>query len=79
MGTMFVILKPFEERAGHDELYDQTVAARLTSQFNEVLDARSGVYGRRRSTAWAARAGSSCRCRTAATPDRSRCRTRCKP
>jgi multidrug efflux pump len=45
MGTMFVILKPFEERAGHDEVYDQAVAARLTSQFNEVLDARSGVYG----------------------------------
>ena len=45
VGTMFVILKEFEERAGHDELYDQTVATRLTKNFNEVLDARSGVYG----------------------------------
>jgi len=45
MGTMFIILKPFEERAGRGELYDQTVAARLTARFTDALDASTGVYG----------------------------------
>lgn len=45
VGSMFVILEPFEERAGHDELYDQAIAAKLTAKFNKVLESQTGVYG----------------------------------
>ncbi len=45
VGGMFVILEPFEERAGKAELGAPAVAARLRKQFAEVLDARVGVFG----------------------------------
>ncbi len=45
VGGMFIILEPFEERAGHEELGAPKVAARLRQQFASVLDARVGVFG----------------------------------
>jgi multidrug efflux pump len=42
---MFIILEPFEDRAGKEELGANAVAARLRKQFAEVLDARIGVFG----------------------------------
>ncbi len=66
---MFVILKPFEERAGKPELSADAVAARLREKFGEVQRGAGGASSaRRRSTAWAAPAASSSRCRTAAAP-----------
>ena len=45
VGGMFIILEPFEDRAGKAELGAQAVAKRLREQFSEVLDARVGVFG----------------------------------
>jgi len=45
VGGMFIILEPFEERAGKPEVSAPKVAAKLRQQFKEVLDARVGVYG----------------------------------
>jgi multidrug efflux pump len=45
VGGMFIILKPFEERAGKKELSANAVAQRLREHFAEVLDARIGVFG----------------------------------
>src|SRR6185369_11606002 len=45
VGGMFIILEPFEDRAGHEELSASAVAMRLRKQFAEVLDARVGVFG----------------------------------
>src|SRR5262249_30172599 len=44
VGGMFVILAPFEERAGESELGAPAVARDLRKQFAQVLDARSGVF-----------------------------------
>ena len=45
VGGMFIILKPFEERAGIEELSSTAVAARLRKQFSEVMDAKIGIFG----------------------------------
>ncbi len=45
VGGMFIILKPFEERAGIEELSSTAVAARLRKQFSEVMDAKVGIFG----------------------------------
>src|SRR5262249_25581608 len=45
VGGMFIILKPFAERAGHEELSSPRVAARLRQQFASVMDARIGLFG----------------------------------
>jgi multidrug efflux pump len=45
VGGMFVILKPFEERAGHVELSAPAVMARLNQKFAAVRQARIGVFG----------------------------------
>jgi multidrug efflux pump len=44
VGGMFVILAPFEERAGHPELSAPEVAKRLRQGFASVLDSRNGVF-----------------------------------
>src|SRR3954452_7738423 len=45
VGGMFVILKPFEERAGHAELGANAVAARLRQQFRQIEEAQAVVFG----------------------------------
>ncbi len=45
VGGMFIILKPFEERAGIKELGADAVAGRLRKQFSEIMDAKIGVFG----------------------------------
>jgi multidrug efflux pump len=45
VGGMFVILKPFEERAGHAELSANQVAARLRSAYREIEEARVVLFG----------------------------------
>jgi multidrug efflux pump len=45
VGGMFVILKPFEERAGKPELSGPAVMARLRSKFAEFREARVALFG----------------------------------
>ncbi len=45
VGGMFVILEPFEERAGKPEIAAPAVIAQLRKSFAEVLDARVSVFG----------------------------------
>jgi multidrug efflux pump len=45
VGGMFVILAPFEERAGRRELGADQVAARLRSAFREIEEAQATVFG----------------------------------
>jgi multidrug efflux pump len=45
VGGMFVILDPFEERAGKSEIAAPAVATQLRKNFAQVLDARVGVFG----------------------------------
>jgi multidrug efflux pump len=45
VGGMFIILKPFEERAGIAELSSNVVAAKLRKQFSEIMDAKIGLFG----------------------------------
>jgi multidrug efflux pump len=45
VGGMFVILEPFEERAGKKEIAAPAVAAQLRKNFAQVLGARVGVFG----------------------------------
>jgi multidrug efflux pump subunit AcrB len=44
-GGMFVILSPFEERAGHPELSAVAVARRLRKEFSEYQEAQIAVFG----------------------------------
>jgi multidrug efflux pump len=44
-GTMFIILDPFEERAGIAELYDQSLVIKLTGLFNQELSGQTSVFG----------------------------------
>jgi multidrug efflux pump len=44
-GGMFIILKPFEERAGDKELGADAVMARLRKAFYEIEEARVAVFG----------------------------------
>jgi multidrug efflux pump len=45
VGGMFVILDPFEERAGHEELGAPAIIARLREKFSKITAARVGVFG----------------------------------
>src|SRR5579884_541628 len=45
VGGMFVILKPFEERAGHPELSANKVIARLRKQYREIEEAQVVLFG----------------------------------
>jgi multidrug efflux pump len=45
VGGLFVILAPFEERAGHPELGADQVTARLRKAFREVEEAQATVFG----------------------------------
>jgi multidrug efflux pump len=45
VGGMFVILEPFEERAGDPERSATKVAQRLREQFSEIQDARIALFG----------------------------------
>src|SRR5262249_51409818 len=45
VGGMFVILAPFEERAGHPELSADRVAARLRQQYREIQEAQTVLFG----------------------------------
>jgi multidrug efflux pump len=45
VGGMFVILAPFEERAGHPELSANQVSDRLRKKFREVEEAQTVVFG----------------------------------
>lgn len=45
VGGMFVILKPFEERAGNPELTAGAIARRLTAKFREHQEAQIAVFG----------------------------------
>src|SRR5262249_8904105 len=45
VGGMFVILAPFEERAGHPELSANKVADRRRKQFGEIEEGRAVVFG----------------------------------
>jgi multidrug efflux pump len=45
VGGMFVILAPFEERAGHPELSSNQVADRLRKQYREIEDAQTVLFG----------------------------------
>ncbi len=45
VGGMFVILEPFEERAGKPEIAAPAVTAELRKAFADVLDARVSVFG----------------------------------
>jgi multidrug efflux pump len=44
-GGMFVVLKPFEERAGHADLGADAVLARLRTAFYDIEEARIGIFG----------------------------------
>ena len=55
---MFVILEPFEERAGDPELSAPAIAGKLRKQFSDDHARRgSACSARRRSTAWARTGG----------------------
>jgi multidrug efflux pump len=45
VGGMFVILAPFEERAGHPELSADRVAERLRQQYREIQEAQTVLFG----------------------------------
>src|SRR5262249_17061277 len=45
VGGMFVILAPFEERAGHPELSANQVADRLRKQYREIQEAQTVLFG----------------------------------
>jgi multidrug efflux pump len=45
VGGMFVILAPFEERAGHHELSANQVADRLRKQYREIQEAQTVLFG----------------------------------
>jgi multidrug efflux pump len=45
VGGMFVILAPFEERAGRPDLRADPVAARLRTAFREIEEAQATVFG----------------------------------
>lgn len=45
VGGMFVILDPFEERAGIEELSAPAIMARLREKFSTITSARVGVFG----------------------------------
>src|SRR5262249_1348073 len=45
VGGMFVILAPFEERAGHPELSANEVAKRLRQQYREIEEAQTVLFG----------------------------------
>jgi multidrug efflux pump len=45
VGGMFVILKPFEERAGRPELSAPAIIAKLREKFAGITAARVGVFG----------------------------------
>jgi multidrug efflux pump len=45
VGGMFVILAPFEERAGHPELSANRVAARLREQYRDIEEAQVVLFG----------------------------------
>ena len=45
VGGMFVILAPFEERAGHPELSANQVADRLRKQYREIEEAQTVLFG----------------------------------
>jgi multidrug efflux pump len=45
VGGMFVILKPFEERAGKAELGAPNIMKRLREEFSKITKARVGVFG----------------------------------
>lgn len=45
VGGLFVILAPFEERAGRSELSANAVAARLRAKFSELQEAQIAVFG----------------------------------
>src|SRR5262249_9728012 len=45
VGGMFVILAPFEERAGHPEVGADQVTARLRKAFREIEEAQAVVFG----------------------------------
>ncbi|HEY3393233.1 MAG TPA: efflux RND transporter permease subunit [Lacipirellulaceae bacterium] len=45
VGGMFVILDPFEERAGHSELGAPAIMTRLREKFSSITAARVGVFG----------------------------------
>ncbi len=45
VGGMFVILEPFEERAGKTELGAPAVITDLRKRFSEILDAKVAVFG----------------------------------
>jgi multidrug efflux pump len=45
VGGMFVILAPFEERAGHPELSANQVANRLRKKYREIEEAQTVLFG----------------------------------
>jgi multidrug efflux pump len=45
VGGMYVILAPFEERAGHPELSAKEVMLKLRQKFKDVIDAKVVVFG----------------------------------
>src|SRR5258706_1496977 len=45
VGGMFVILAPFEERAGKPELGAPAIIANLRKQFAAIMEARVAVFG----------------------------------
>jgi multidrug efflux pump len=45
VGGMFVILAPFEERAGHRELSANQVIARLRKQYRDIEEAQTVLFG----------------------------------
>jgi len=45
VGGMFVILEPFEKRAGKAGLSSQEIVQQLRKNFSVVLEARAGVFG----------------------------------
>src|SRR5947209_10639084 len=45
VGGMFVILAPFEERAGHPELSADAVANRLREQYRQIEEAQVALFG----------------------------------
>ncbi len=79
VGGMFIILAPFEERAGKPELGAVAIIAKLRQKFAEFQEAKLRCSVRRLWKDWAVPADSSCRSRTVAVqvcpPCRERCRT----
>ena len=78
VGGMFVILEPFEERAGIEELGAPAIMNRLREKFQEFPEAQIAVFRAPPWKGWGARAGSKYKSRIDVGQACGPCRVRCR-